>query len=106
VKYFHYSTHEKECTHSTNLFENHSTLGDWEIKGGTVATQQHGPVFEVLGELVSLIYRCPQCGEKIEVFSFELNKKHICPKCGKHIDFMKRARYLDGRVRTATPNEQ
>jgi len=69
-----------------------------------MATQQHGPVFEVLGELVSLIYRCPRCGEKIEVFPEELNKKHICPKCGKQIDFVKRARYLDDRIRTAATN--
>ncbi len=68
-----------------------------------MATQQHSPVFEVLGELVSLIYRCKRCGEKIEVFIDELNKKQACPKCGKHIDFMKRARYLDGLVRTAAP---
>jgi DNA-directed RNA polymerase subunit RPC12/RpoP len=71
-----------------------------------MATQQHGPVFEVLGELVSLIYRCPRCGEKTEVPIDELNKKHACPKCGQQIDFMKLARYLDGRVRTAAPNEQ
>jgi uncharacterized protein (DUF983 family) len=69
-----------------------------------MATQQHGPVFEVLGELVSLIYRCPRCGEKIEVFIDELNKKQACAKCGKQIDLMRRARYLDGRVRTAAPN--
>ncbi|MGD8227015.1 MAG: hypothetical protein PVH82_05310 [Desulfobacteraceae bacterium] len=66
--------------------------------------QQCGPVFEVLGELVSFIYRCARCGEKIEVSSYELHKKHICPKCGKQINFVKRARYLDGRVRTAASN--
>ena len=62
-----------------------------------MATQQHSPVFEVLGELESLLYRCPECGERIEVLVDELNKKHVCPKCGKQIDFMKRARYLYGR---------
>jgi DNA-directed RNA polymerase subunit RPC12/RpoP len=69
-----------------------------------MTTQQHGTVFEVLGELVSLIYRCPRCGEKIEVLSYELNKNHICPRCGKQTDFMKRARSLHGRVRTTASN--
>jgi predicted RNA-binding Zn-ribbon protein involved in translation (DUF1610 family) len=69
-----------------------------------MGTQQHGPGFEVLGELVSLIYKCPRCGEKIEVLPEELNKKHICPKCGKHIDFVKRTRYLDGRASAAATN--
>jgi predicted RNA-binding Zn-ribbon protein involved in translation (DUF1610 family) len=87
-----------------NLVESHSIIWDWEIKGGTMTTQQHGPVFEVLGELVSLIYRCPRCGEKIEVFTYELNKKHICPKCGKQINSVKSDRYLDGRVRTTASN--
>ena len=66
--------------------------------------QQCGPVFEVLGELVSLIDRCPECRQKIEVYPHELNKKLVCPNCGKQIDFVKRARYLDGRVRTAASN--
>ena len=69
-----------------------------------MTTRQHGPGFEVLGELVSLIYRCPRCGERIKVFPEELNKKHICPKCGKQIDFVKRARYHDGRVGSAAYN--
>ncbi len=71
-----------------------------------MTAQQHGTVFEVLGELVSLIYRCARCGEKIEVSSYELHKKHICPKCGKQIDFVKRSHYLHGPVRTSAPNEQ
>jgi predicted RNA-binding Zn-ribbon protein involved in translation (DUF1610 family) len=66
--------------------------------------QQPGPVFELLGELVSLIYRCPRCGEKIEVLPYELHKKHVCPKCGKQIYFVKRARYSDGPIRTAASN--
>jgi predicted RNA-binding Zn-ribbon protein involved in translation (DUF1610 family) len=69
-----------------------------------MTTQQHGKVLEVLGELVSLIYRCPRCGEKIEVLSYELNKNHICPKCGKQTDFMKRARSLHRPVRTTASN--
>jgi DNA-directed RNA polymerase subunit RPC12/RpoP len=87
-----------------NLVESHSIIWDWEIKGGTMTTQQHGPVFEVVGEIVSLIYRCARCGEKIEVSSCELHKKHICPRCGKQINFVKRALYLNGRVRTAASN--
>jgi DNA-directed RNA polymerase subunit RPC12/RpoP len=69
-----------------------------------MTAQQHGAVFEVLGDLDSLIYRCARCGEKIEVSSHELHKKHICPKCGKQINFVKRAHYLDGRSRTAASN--
>ena len=69
-----------------------------------MTTKQHGPVFELLGELVSLIYRCPQCGEKTEVFTYELHKKHICPKCGKQINFVKSARYFDGQIKTAASN--
>jgi hypothetical protein len=57
---------------SNHLFGNHSILGNWKIRGGAMAKKKHGPVFEVLGEVVSLIYRCPRCGEKIEVFSYEL----------------------------------
>ena len=73
-----------------------------KLKEGTMATQEHSPVFEVLGELVSLIYRCPRCEEKMEVFFDELNKEQICPKCGKQIDFMKRPHDLYGRGRTAS----
>lgn len=62
-----------------------------------MATQQNFPVLEVLGKVESLLYRCPECGERIEVLAHELNKKHVCPKCGKQIDFMKRSDYLYGR---------
>ena len=61
-----------------------------------MATQQHCQVLEVLGELESLIYRCPQCGEKIEVLIDDPNKKHACSNCGKQIDFMKRPHSLYG----------
>lgn len=69
-----------------------------------MTAQQRGPVFEVLGEVVSLIYRCARCGEKIEVSSHDLHKKHMCPKCGKQVNFVKRAHYHDGRLRTAASN--
>ncbi len=62
-----------------------------------MAIQQHPQVLEVLGELESLIFRCPQCGEKIEVFIDELKKKPACPKCGRQIDFVKRLHSLYGR---------
>jgi len=55
-------------------------------KGGTMATHQDFPVFEVLGEVESLLYRCPECGEKIRVLAGELNKKHHCPKCDKQFE--------------------
>ena len=66
-------------------------------------TPQNCQVFEVLGELKSLLYRCPECGERIEVLADKLNEKHICPKCGEQIDCMKRAHYLYGRGRELRP---
>ncbi|MGD9076041.1 MAG: hypothetical protein PVJ69_12580 [Desulfobacteraceae bacterium] len=62
-----------------------------------MATQQNFSVLEVLGEVESLLYRCPECGERIEVLADEVNKKHVCPKCGKQIDFMKRPHSLYGK---------
>jgi DNA-directed RNA polymerase subunit RPC12/RpoP len=67
----------------------------------SMKTSKNWQVFEVLGELESLLYRCPACGERIEVLADELNKKHICPKCGKQFDSMKRPYHLYGRGRTA-----
>ena len=51
-----------------------------------MATHQDFPVFEVLGEVESLLYRCPECGEKIQVSPHELNEKQTCPKCGKQFE--------------------
>jgi hypothetical protein len=62
-------------------------------------TPQNCQVFEVLGELESLLCRCPACGEKIAVLPHELNEKHVCPKCGKSFDCMNRPYYLYSRGR-------
>jgi hypothetical protein len=62
-------------------------------------TPQNCQVFEVLGEVESLLCRCPACGEKIAVLPHELNEKHVCPKCGTHIDGTKAPHYLYGRGR-------
>jgi DNA-directed RNA polymerase subunit RPC12/RpoP len=71
------------------------------LKEVSMKTPQHCPSFEVLGEVESLLYRCLECGERIEVLTDELDKKHVCPKCGKQIDFMKGPHYLYSRGRTA-----
>jgi hypothetical protein len=64
---------------------------------------QHCPGFEQLRNLESFICKCPVCGEELEFFSDELNRKHICPKCGKQIDCMKCPLYLYGQGKTAGP---
>jgi rRNA maturation endonuclease Nob1 len=67
------------------------------LKEETMTTQQDFLVLEVLGEVESLLYRCPACGEKIGVLPHELNEKHICRKCGKEIDCAKCPHYVYGR---------
>jgi hypothetical protein len=66
-----------------------------------MSTLQHCPGFEQLRNLDSFICKCPDCGEEIEIFSDELNKKHVCPKCSNHIDCAKCPHYLYGRGKSA-----
>ena len=66
-------------------------------------TPQHCPGFEALRELESFLCSCPECGKEIEIFSDELNKKHICQKCGKQIDCAKCPHYLYGRGGVTAP---
>jgi rRNA maturation endonuclease Nob1 len=68
-----------------------------------MATQQDFLVLEVLGEVESLLYRCPACGEKIEVLPHKLNEKHICPNCGKELDCAKCPHYVYGKGRVTAP---
>ena len=66
-----------------------------------MSTPQHCPGFEQLRNLESFICKCPGCGEEIEIFSDELNTRHVCPKCGKHIDCTKCPHYIYGRGKSA-----
>jgi len=66
-----------------------------------MSTSQHCPGFEQLRNLDSFICKCPECGEETEIFSDELNTKHVCPKCGNHIDCTKNTHYLYGQGKTA-----
>jgi hypothetical protein len=72
-------------------------------KEENMTAPQHCPGFEQLRNLEYFICKCPECGENIEVFSDELNRKHICPACGKQIDCMKCPHYLNGHGKSAGP---
>ena len=48
---------------------------------------QHCPGFEMNKNLQSFMCSCPNCNEKIEIFSDEFDKPHKCKKCDKPIDF-------------------
>ncbi|MFO7964350.1 MAG: hypothetical protein R6U50_10550 [Desulfobacterales bacterium] len=50
-------------------------------------TPQHCPGFEKFRELESFTCSCPNCSEKMEIFSDEFDKPRKCPKCGTQIDF-------------------
>jgi hypothetical protein len=41
-----------------------------------MTASQHCPGFEQLRNLESFICKCPVCGEELEFFSDELNRKH------------------------------
>ena len=62
---------------------------------------QHCPGFEHLRNLEAFICKCPECGDEQEVFSDELNRKHICPKCGKEIDCTNCHHHINGQGKTA-----
>ena len=47
-----------------------------------MATQRHCPGFEKLKSLDAFTCKCPNCGKEMEVFSDELDRKHVCPECG------------------------
>ncbi|MBW1806526.1 MAG: hypothetical protein JRJ06_09290 [Deltaproteobacteria bacterium] len=48
--------------------------------------QQHCPGFEDNKNLKTYLCKCQNCGEEKEIFSDELDKKHICGGCGQEID--------------------
>ncbi|RUA01774.1 MAG: hypothetical protein DSY89_03985 [Deltaproteobacteria bacterium] len=52
-----------------------------------MTTPQHCPGFQHNKNLRSFICKCPECGEKKEIFSDEFDKTHKCAKCGQEIDF-------------------
>lgn len=47
---------------------------------------KHCPGFEQNKSLKTYLCKCPKCGDEIEVFSDELDKKRTCGKCGGKID--------------------
>lgn len=49
-------------------------------------TDQHCPGFESNKSLSEIKVKCPDCGQEIEVFSDEANKKIKCSGCGTMID--------------------
>ena len=54
-----------------------------------MTTPQHCPGFEQYKNLTSLICKCPACGQEIEIFSDEFDRKHKCPGCKQEVDFTK-----------------
>ena len=54
-----------------------------------MTTPQHCPGWEQFKNLKAFTCQCPNCSEKIEIFSDEFDKAHTCSACGKEIDFTK-----------------
>ncbi len=52
-----------------------------------MSTPKHCPGFESFKHLASFVCKCPNCGEKKEIFSDEFEKEHKCDSCGQTIDF-------------------
>ena len=52
-----------------------------------MTTPQHCPGWEQFKNLKAFTCQCPNCDEKIEIFSDEFDKAHTCSACGKEIDF-------------------
>jgi hypothetical protein len=54
-----------------------------------MTTPRHCPGFEQFKGLQSFNCNCPNCGKELEIFSDELDRKHICRGCHQEIDFTK-----------------
>jgi len=52
-----------------------------------MSTPKHCPGFESFKHLSSFVCKCPNCGQKKEIFSDEFDKEHKCDSCGRPIDF-------------------
>lgn len=50
-----------------------------------MTTFKHCPGHEPWKNLSSFICTCSNCGKEHEIFSDELNRKHICKECGSDI---------------------
>jgi ribosomal protein S27E len=51
-------------------------------------TDQHCPGFEANKSITEVTVKCPECGQKKEIFSDEMDKKVTCSGCGKAFDPM------------------
>ena len=52
---------------------------------------EHCPGLESNKSLQAVEVKCPKCGNKNEIFSDELNKKHKCSSCGTELKIDKAA---------------
>ncbi len=66
-----------------------------------MTTPLHCPGFEKFRDLESFTCNCPNCSEKIEIFSDEFDKARYCPKCKKQIDFTQCS--LEGSGKASSP---